>query len=117
MSHKNSSLPTFLHWFSWTISVASSAFFLVFMIGEGIPDMLAGKDKGLKYILSFLLLAIVGCLLSFFKRKAGASMMLAGGAMLVVVLYLQGGMSNFGMMVVYGLPFIFPGSIFLLTKK
>ena len=97
--------------------MVASVFFLVFIVKEGIPDLLAGKGKELMYFLPFLLLAIAGCLLSIFKRKAGAVMMLAGGVVMVVLLYMQGGMAQFGMMVVYGLPYIFPGAIFLLIKE
>lgn len=117
MRDKNRYLPTFLHWFSWTISLTASSFFLVDMIREGIPDLMSGKDVGIKYILLILLLAIAGCLVSLFKQKVGAIMMLAGGVLLIAILYLQVGIAGFGMMVVYGLSYIFPALVLILLKK
>jgi len=117
MDDKKRILPTFLHWFSWAMAVGASLFFLIFLIGEGIPDVLRGKAKDLIYFLPFLIIAITGCTLSFFKQKPGAILMLVGGIGIVITLYLQGGIAQFGIMVVYGLPYIFPGSILLLIKE
>jgi hypothetical protein len=116
MNDKTSSLPTFLHWFSWTISVIASVFFLVDTIKGGVPYLLVGKEKYAIVFLSFLFVAIAGCLLTFFKRKAGGIMMLLGGLILVIILYLLGGSAQFGMMVIYGLPYIFSGAVFLAVK-
>jgi hypothetical protein len=117
MGDKTSTLPTFLHWFSWTLSGAASLFFLFFLIGEGIPDILRGAAKELLFFLPFLLMAIAGCFISFFKQKFGAILMLIGGIGTASVLYFQGGSANFGVMVVYGLPYIFPGGVFLFVKR
>jgi hypothetical protein len=110
-------LTTFAHWFGWTISVVASIFFLYFLIGEGIPDLLKGKNiEEMKYFLPFLLLAIIGCFLSFFKIKSGGLMMLTGGIGMVVYFYIKSGLSDFSMMVVYGIPYILAGFLFLVVK-
>lgn len=117
MSESNSGFSVFFLWFAWAISVIASALFVVYLVGEGIPDLMHGKAKELIPFLPFLILAIVGCLVSFFRQKAGAIMMIVGGVAIEVVLYIQNGQANFGMMMVYGLPYILPGILFLLVKK
>jgi len=117
MSESKGSLSLFIIWFSMAISVIASVLFLIFLVGEGIPDMLRGKAKELVAFLPFLLLAMAGCGLSFFKPKPGAIMMIVGAVAIDVVLYLQAGRAQFGIMVVYGLPYIFPGLALLFYKK
>jgi hypothetical protein len=116
MSESKESLSVFLHWFAWAISIVASLFFIFFLVTEGIPDVVKGKDPKLVPYLPFLVAAIIGCFLSLFKRKPGAITMIIAGLAIDVVLYLQGGRASFGIMVVYGLPYIFPG-ILLLVKK
>lgn len=117
MEDNTRTLPTFLHWFSWALAGVASLFFLVFLIGEGIPDIVRGAAKDLVFFLPFLVIAIAGCIISFFKQKFGAILMLIGGIGIDIILYLQGGSAQFGIMVVYGLPYIFPGGVFLFIKK
>lgn len=117
MSESNNSFFVFFHWFAWAISVLASILFVVYLVGEGIPDISHGKAKELIPVLPFLIIAIAGCLVSFFRQKAGGIMMLIGGVAIEVVLYIQHGQANFGMMMVYGLPYILPGILFLLVKK
>ena len=117
MSESKESLSVFLHWFSWAISLLASVFFLIYLVTEDIPNLVKGNAKEIIPYLPFLILAILGCFLSLVKRKPGAIMMIVGGIAIVVILYIQGGSAKFGEMVVYGLPYIFPGIILLLFKK
>jgi hypothetical protein len=111
---KKNNLPTFLHWFSWTISLVASIFFLSSMLEGGTHNLLTGKIEVLQVI---SMLAIAGCFLSFFKYKAGGLMMLTGGIAMIVVVAMQHGMSEFRTMVAYGLPYIFSGIVFLFVRK
>jgi hypothetical protein len=117
MSESKPGFSIFFVWFSMTISVVASVLILISLFTQGIQDIVQGKDKEFAQYLPFLLLAIAGSVLSFFKRKPGATMMIIGGVAVEIVLYIQSGMANFGMMVVYGVPYIFPGIVLLLVKK
>ena len=117
MSESNNSFSVFFLWFAWAISTIASVLFTIYLVNEGIPDVMHGKAKEFVPYLPFLIIAIVGCAVSFFKQKAGGIMMLIGGVAIEVVLYIQQGSANFGMMMVYGLPYILPGILFLLVKK
>jgi hypothetical protein len=110
-------LSTFTHWFAWTLSVIASTFFIYYLIGDTIPDLIKGKNINELFFLPFLLMAIIGSFLSFFRLKAGAILMLIGGIGMVVNLYLKSGMNDFGMMVVYGLPYILPAFLFIVVRK
>lgn len=117
MSESKENLSVFLHWFAWAISLIASLLFIIFLAGEGIPDLLKGKARELIPYLPFLLVAIAGSILSLFKRKPGAIMMIAGGVIIDIIIYLHGGSAMFGIMVVYGVPYIFPGLLLLLVRK
>lgn len=117
MSESKASFSIFFHWFAWTMSGLASIFLIFFLIGEGIPDILKGKSKELIPYLPFLIMAISGCILSFFKRKQGALLMIAGALAIDLILFLQGGKFNVRLMLVYGLPYIFPGLLLLLYKR
>jgi hypothetical protein len=117
MEDNTRALPTFLHWFSWALAGTASLLFIIFLIGEGIPDILKGTHKDLIFLLPFLMMAITGCIISFFKQKLGAVLMVIGGVGMIVITYLQGGSAQFGMMVVYGFPYIFPGGVLLYLRE
>ena len=108
-------LTTFTQWFAWTLSVVASIFFLYFLFGDVVPNIVNGK--GLNELKFFVLLAISGCFLSFFRLKPGGLMMLIGAIGMITYFYIMSGLKDFGMMVVYGLPYILAGLLFLLVKK
>jgi hypothetical protein len=117
MKEVKNNLPTFIHWFSWTISVVASVFFIIILVEDDIPAILGGKGQELITHIPWLILAITGCFVSFFRIKPGAILMLAGGTAMVIVIAIQSGMAAFGMMVVYGIPYILPGLFFLLVRN
>lgn len=117
MSESKENLSVFLHWFAWTISLVASMFFISYLVTEGVPDLLKGKAKDLLPYLPFLVLAILGTIISLFKRKPGAVMMIIGGLAIDVILYFHGGRARFGEMVVYAVPYIFPGLVLILVRK
>jgi ABC-type amino acid transport system permease subunit len=110
-------LATFMHWFAWTLSIAASAFFLIFLIGEDIPALIKNPNSEFIYFLPWLIVAIAGSLISLFHRKTGAIMMLIGGIAMVTYFYFQSGLAEFSMMVVYGLPYIVGGFLLWVVKK
>jgi len=117
MSVYRENFTSFFHWFAWTIACLASIFFAIFVIGEGIPDIMAGKGNDLLVFLPGLLLAIAGCIVTFFRKIPGGTMMLLGGIIMVVTLYFQGGAHDFRMMLIFGFPYIFPGILFIFVRK
>jgi hypothetical protein len=87
------------------------------LLGEDIPALIKNPNADALYFLPWLGLAIIGSIISFFRRKPGAIIMLVGGVAMVFVLYLQEGLADFPMMVVYGLPYILSSFLLLVVKK
>ena len=108
-------LATFTHWFAWTLSLVASVFFLFFEIGD-IPELLKGDGKEVYFFLPSLVLAVAGCFTSFFKIKTGSILMLIGGIAMALYFYLSSGLREFGLMVVYGLPYILAGFLLWVVK-
>lgn len=118
MSTLQKGLVNTFHGFAWLISMLSSLFFIIFIIGEGaIRDVINGKAEALVNFLPWLFLAIAGCFCSFFYRVLGGLMMLIGGGAMIVYFYLQTGWQEISMMAAYGLPFALAGLIFILFRK
>jgi hypothetical protein len=117
MSHRNSKQERGVRMYktlAQTVGVAASLFFLLFIIGEGIPDITAGKGGGLLVFLPFILVPIAGFILTWFKEWPGMFLLTAGGVALTVYFFIKGDIT---MGLVYGLPFIVTGLLFLLHLK
>ncbi|MBL0145085.1 MAG: hypothetical protein IPP48_04325 [Chitinophagaceae bacterium] len=87
------------------------AFFLLFIIGEGIPDIVNGKGEELIPFLPFVLLPIVGYFITWFKESLGAIIMIVGAVLLLIYLLYSNGIEA---ALIYFLPFAIAGSLFLL---
>ncbi len=107
----------FFYWFAWTIACLASLFFLFFVVVDGFSNILAGRESDLLVVLPGLILAIAGCITSFFKKVLGGSFMLIGGIALIVAIFFQGAAPDYRMMIVYGFPYVFPGIVFLFVRK
>lgn len=115
MNVVRNSLPTFIHWFSLTISSVASLFFLFFLVTEDIPGIISG-DSSFVFVALFMVIAIIGSVLSFFKQKPGSLAMMAGGIGMVAATAVQHGMAEFGIMFIYTVSYIFSGLfLFLMT--
>jgi hypothetical protein len=107
---------TFRVWFAYTLAVGATLFFGMFVVGEGIPGILHGHGKGLLLFLPWLFLAMIGCILSFFKRKTGSLMMLIGGITMAVTFLLHG-LKDLNMAIAYGVPYIIAGLFLFIPEK
>jgi hypothetical protein len=96
--------------------MVASAFFLYYLISEDVPSLLKNPDPKMMAIIPWLGLAIVGTIISFFKRIIGSILMLAGGAAVVITLYMQSGLYEFPMMLGYGIPYVLGGFLLLIVK-
>ena len=110
-------LSTFMHWFAWAISIGASVLFMIYVFGEEIPRIVVGRNSSLLFFLPWLFIAVIGCIVSFFKQTIGALMMLAGGIGMAVTLYLHGGSSQARMMIVYSGPYILAAFLIIAMRK
>lgn len=86
-------------------------FILFFIAGKGVPEILKNEENELIPFLPLLLLPIAGYIITWYKEFAGTLMMTGGGLILLAFFILKG---DAAMGVVYGLPFVLAGSIFLV---
>lgn len=83
----------------------------LFIAGKGIPEILKYDQNELIPFLPFLLLPVAGYIMTWYKEFAGAIMMVTGGVTLLAFFILRG---DTAMGLIYGIPFILGGSVFLI---
>lgn len=110
---KKLSTAIILRWTARITGFFSVAFFMSFMLGEGLHDIIRGEGKQLLPFLPFLLLAVCGYFVALFREKKGSLMMIAGGLLLMLYLFY---FQDYTIGLIYGLPFIIPGTIFYLAS-
>jgi hypothetical protein len=94
-----------------TLGMAVCLFLLLFVMGQGLPANLKGTDNGWTIFIPLMLLPVVGFIISWFKELPGTAIMIAGGLVLMVYFIIQKDLTT---ALVYGLPFMIVGSLFLL---
>lgn len=117
MSHRNSKQERGVRMYktlAQTVGVVACLFFLLFIIGEGMPDVVKGNGDGLLVFLPFILVPIAGFVLTWFKEWPGVILLTAGGVALMVYFFIKG---DTAMAMVYSLPFIVTGLLFMLHLK
>ena len=117
MSHRNSKQERNARMYKTLAQIAGIAtclFFLLFIIGEGVPDIVNGRGQGLVSFLPFILVPIAGFILTWFKEWPGVIVLIAGAAGLMIYLFTKG---NENAAFVYGLPFLLTAILFLLHLK
>lgn len=93
-----------------------AAFFLIFLIGEGLAELIDGKT-GVIPILILMILSVSGYLLAWKRPVAGGLIMMAGGLAMGIYLFIAGGPENMIMVLSYSLPFIVPGFVLRMLKN
>jgi hypothetical protein len=86
-------------------------FILFFVVGKGVPETLKNEENEWVPFLPFLVLAVTGYIITWYKEFAGTLMMAAGGIILLIFFIAKG---DTAMGLVYGLPFMLAGTIFLV---
>ncbi len=96
-----------------TAGLAVSVFIVFFAIGELLPAIKKDEstDAGKFLPLILVLLPVAGYVISWFKELAGAVIMLSGGLVLAIYFVTE---ENAGSALLYGLPFIITGALYLL---
>jgi hypothetical protein len=110
------SMNKYLLWVARILGAASCAFFLSFFVGEGLADLMHGvpPPAELLHFLPLLLVAVAGYAAAWFAAPAGGIMLAAGGAAMLLYHLAHG---DAAMALVYGLPFIITGLLFILHRK
>lgn len=107
---------TFFHLFGWIMSLMASAIFLIFDVREWVQLSINHWPQTSVILIILILISIIGSVTSLFKKVPGGIIMLVGGVGMITFYALNGGMKEFGQMVVYGLPFVIPGVFFIFIR-
>jgi hypothetical protein len=102
---------------TWTARISGLliiAFFMLFFIGEGIPDIVEGKGKELLQFLPFMLPVFVGFILAWRKPVAGGWLLIAGAVLVAVYLLFS---NDIRAAIIYGFPFLLMGLCFLAAGE
>lgn len=105
-----------LYYIALILGFQVSIFFVFFLVADGITDLAEGKFSVIP-ILLMMILAVSGFVWSVFKPVKGGLLMIAGGLVMAVYLLIMGGIGEWQMALIFGLPFIVPGVILRLTAN
>lgn len=87
------------------------SFFLFFIIGEGLPDIVYGRSGELIPFLPLLLIPVAGYIVAWFRPWGGGLLMISGSIMLLIYFLILGDVK---IAFVYSFPFLLSGLLFLL---
>ena len=100
-----------LHYIALILGFQASAFFMFFLISDGVADLFNGKYSVIP-ILVMMIFTVIGYIWAITKPKLGSMIMISGGVVMALYLIMLGGTVGIKMALIYGLPFIIPGLIF-----
>lgn len=102
---------------TWTARVTGlliTGFFLLFFIGEGIPDMIKGEAYELWRFLPFTLPVFIGFIIAWRKPARGGWLMIAGAVLMAAYLLY---FNDYRASLIYGLPSLLVGLCFLAASE
>lgn len=105
-----------LRYLAVILGFQASAFFLFFLITEGVADLFEAKFRILPLML-MMIYSVVGFVFAITKAGKGGLVMVSAGIIMAVYLLFVGGAGEYKMALIFGLPFIIPGSIFYYLGK
>jgi hypothetical protein len=106
-----------LKWSARTIGGLAVIFFGAFFIGEGIPDLIKGADGHLQSMMFLMVFASLGYLFAWFREKEGGFVMAFSGIIMGLTMFYRGGQKDIMMALVYSVPFILSGLLFVLCAR
>lgn len=103
-------------WLARVIGFLACGFFLLFIIGEGMPSIIRGQAKELLPFLPLLITGILGYIIAWFSELAGGVLLIASGVAMAtyLLLILIGGSHNLKAALIYGAPFVITGILFII---
>lgn len=102
--------------FAFILGFFPVLFFIVFLIGEGLAELIDGKLAVIP-ILLLMVLTSSGYILAWKRVVAGGRIMLTGGAVMGIYMIIYGGIGAWQISLAYSLPFIIPGCLFIISDK
>jgi hypothetical protein len=93
-----------------------ASFFLIFLIGAAISELIDGKP-GVIPILAMMLVTVSGYILAWKRPRNGGIIMIGGASVMGIYLIITTGFSYLDIAALYALPFIIPGILFMLLRK
>lgn len=110
------SLLEIMRWTARVLGFIPSFFFSLFLAGEGVPDLMKGKTDVIPIML-MVIFSVAGYIISWWKLRIGAVMMIFGGLVMGIYLLVLGGVGMGRIVASFSIPFIIPGCIFFLMKN
>lgn len=104
-----------LHYLALILGFQASAFFMFFLISDGVGDLFDGKYSVIP-ILIMMIFTVIGYIWALSKPRLGSLIMISGGLIMAIYLIFLGGIVGIRMALIYGLPFIIPGLIFYFVS-
>ena len=105
-----------MRWTARILGFIPSFFFVLFLTGEGLPDLIIGKTEVIP-IMVMVLFTVSGYAIAWWKSRVGAVMMIFGGFVMGIYLLILGGEGIGWIVTSFSLPFIVPGFVFFLMKN
>ncbi len=90
------------------------AFFVLFLLGEGMPEIARGHGDDLLPLLPLWLLPVAGYALSWYREKPGALLIAAGALGWLGYQLVQ---HQAGMALAFGLPFLVTAALFFIHLR
>jgi hypothetical protein len=108
---------TVYKWSARIIGGLALLFFGSFFIGEGIPDLIKGGDGHLQSMMLLMGFALLGYIFAWFREKEGGYVLVFSGFIMGLTIFYDGGLKDISMILVYSVPFIVSGLLFLCAGK
>lgn len=105
-----------LHYLALILGFQVSLFFTLFLIADGGAGLIEGKTAVLP-ILILMIISVGGYILALSNPQKGGMVMIAGGLLMMVYLLIIGGIAEYKMSFIYGMPFIFPGLVLFFNRR
>ncbi|MGB3007207.1 MAG: hypothetical protein WBC06_11900 [Chitinophagaceae bacterium] len=99
-----------LIWTGRITGLIITAFFLIFLIGEGLPELFKEQGKDLLQFLPFAMFTLAGFAIAWFRPETGGRLLMAGAALMVIYFLSYGDLQ---MALAFGLPSLLVGLCFL----
>ena len=103
-----------LNWTARIMGLLIIGFFMLFFVGEGIPDIVNGKGTELLLFLPFMLPVFIGFILAWRKPVAGGWLLIVGAFIVGVYLLFS---NDIRASLIYGFPFLLLGLCFLAAGE
>lgn len=110
----NENINKLLYIISFLISTAFSLIFIIFFVGEGgltvfIPELIPN--------IIAVIIATAGIIYTLKNKKTGSFMLISGGLIQGIYMFLMGGTDDLPVALAFSLPYIIPGYIIYLIYK